>query len=69
MSLSVIIAMRAYLLVNIKIVLCCDDWFIEWHMNLRRYGLDNYAEGVYKHLNRTIRHSIVLNWVNEIILP
>ena len=52
-----------------EIVLYCDDWFIEWHMNLRQHGLDNYAEWVYKHLNRTIRHSIVLNWVNEIILP
>ena len=69
MNLSVIIAMRAYLLVNIKIVLYCDDWFVEWHMNLRQRGLDNYAEGVSKHLNRTIRHSIVLKWVNEIILP
>ena len=58
MNLSVIIAMRAYLLVNIKIVLYCDDWFIEWYMNLRQHGLDNYAEGVSKHLNRTIRHNI-----------
>ena len=69
MSLSVIIAMRAYFLVNIKIVLYCDDWFVEWYMNLRQHGQSNYAEGVSKHLNRTIRHSIILNWVNEIILP
>ena len=68
MSLSVIIAMRAYLLVNIKIVLFCDDWFIEWHMNFRQRGPQDYAEGVSKHLNRTIRHNIVLNLVNEIIL-
>ena len=58
MSLSVIIAMRAYLLVNIKIVLYCDDWFIEWYMNFRQRGPQDYAEGVSKHLNRTIRHNI-----------
>ena len=52
-----------------KIVLYCDDWFIEWHMNFRQRGPQDYAEGVSKHLNRTIRHNIVLNWVNEIILP
>ena len=43
-----------------KIVLYCDDWFIEWHMNFRQRGPQDYAEGVSKHLNRTIRHDIVL---------
>ena len=37
-------------------------------MNFRQRGPQDYAEGVSKHLNRTIRHNIVLNWVNEIIL-
>ena len=69
MSVSVIIDMSAYLLVNIKLFYIVMIGLLSGIWILVGIVRTTLSIGISKHLYRTIRHSIVLNRVNEIILP
>ena len=69
MSLSVIIDMSAYLLVNIKLFYIVTIGLLSGIWILVGIVCTTLSIGISKHLFRTTRHGIVLNWVNEIILP
>ena len=55
--------------INIKTILYCVDWSVEWFMNSGRNIMQTESIGVSKLSNRTNRLSIVLKWVSDIICP
>ena len=69
MSLSIIIDTSAYLFVNIKLFYIVMIGLLSGIWILVGIVRTTLSIGISKLLYRTIRHSIVLNWVNEIILP
>jgi hypothetical protein len=69
MSVSVIIDMSAYLLVNIKLFYIVMIGLLSGIWILVGIVCTTLSIGISKHLCRTIQHDVVLNWVNEIILP
>ena len=65
--LRVMIDMSAYLLVNIKLFYIALVGLLSGIWILVGTVWTTVSIGVSKHLDKTIRHGIVLKWVNEII--
>ena len=61
--------MKAYLLVNIKNVLYCVCLSVELFVNSGWYVGRHIIDRDFQILNEASRQSIILNWINEIILP